>query len=171
MYVSTGKKTMTKQDKNDSGKTKSKTSQFLKGPLLSVCFLPSPTVSSQKHTHTWYTWIQKRKKREYKWHLHEISVADMQVQYKKRQRNSHKKRQRNSHKKRQRSSNKKRPRDSNFFFFVFFNLNSKSRQSCAIDILPYLGKKRVQLDRFRNTTELCRPKSRLRNTIYYFNIS
>ena len=43
---------MTKQDKNDSGKTKSKTSQFLKGPLLSVCFLPSPTVSSQKHTHT-----------------------------------------------------------------------------------------------------------------------
>ena len=160
---------MTKQDKNDSGKTKSKTSQFLKGPLLSVCFLPSPTVSSQKHTHV----VQYKKGKNENTndtYMKLVSVADMQVQYKKRQRNSHKKRQRNSHKKRQRSSNKKRPRDSNFFFFVFFNLNSKSRQSCAIDILPYLGKKRVQLDRFRNKTDLCRPKSRLRNRIAQYNL-
>ena len=63
--------TVTVQYKNDSGKTKSKTSQFLKGPRLSVCFLPSPTVSSQTHTDTvtdTHCCIQykKNEKREYK---------------------------------------------------------------------------------------------------------
>ena len=63
--------TMTVQYKNDSGKTKSKTSQFLKGPRLSVCFLPSPTVSSQTHRHRHrhtllYTCNTKNEKREYK---------------------------------------------------------------------------------------------------------
>ena len=142
---------MTKQDKNDSGKTKSKTSQFLKGPLLSVCFLPSPTVSSQKHTHIQY----KKGKNE--------NTNDTYMKLVLQTCKSSTRRERGTATRRERGTATRRDRGT---------ATSPSSSSSSSTEMPakitqlilfiycHIWAKTVQLHRLRNTAELCLPKSR-----------
>ena len=133
---------MTKQDKNDSGKTKSKTSQFLKGPLLSVCFLPSPTVSSQKHTHVQY----KKGKNE--------NTNDTYMKLVLQTCKSSTRRERGTATRRDRGTATRRDGGT---------ATSPSSSSTEIPakiaqfIYCHIWAKTVQLHRLRNTAELCLP--------------